>query len=59
MPFTEDFAKVFKKHKRKLPIDEAYQQAIEEANEFGIETFRERKKRNSSFKKQGEDPFGF
>lgn len=52
MPFTDDFKNILRKNKRNFGIDEGFDKAIEEAGNEGIAPFRDRKKKESRFKKQ-------
>lgn len=51
MPFTEEFTTVLKNCRRKYNnIDAAFSKAMEEAQDKGIDTYRERAERNSRIK---------
>ena len=60
MAFTQDFNNIFRRKKRNFEdIDTAFKEAVIEANQLDIQAFRERKKRNSGFKRQKSAMFDF
>lgn len=54
MPFTNKFINIMRRNKRRFGDDHGMERALNEAVDLGILPFRDRKKKEFRFKRQGE-----